>query len=557
VEVNGMKITEVQIKKEVNGIKPLVMQNLKDVVLIAGANGSGKTRLMNLIVESVESRNKGKNNSPCEIIGVKQDSEKWSIINYSHSDLPLKSPDFPPYVIDISLKNLIDNPGFEYTAYNALPLLVKLIKYSEKSELDEFNEMYSEPLLGTKLQEIDGKPALFGKSLHNLNETPLSPGQQYLIRLCVAMYSNSKTTNNGNSKSILFLDEPESHLHPQALIKVTEKLRFAFGVEQIWIATHSLTLLAHFHDTSPWYMEGGAISPMGSNTDKVLKKLIGEENDRFSLYQFLTAPDAYACNVFALECLNPPNVVACAKENDPSTGIAKETLEDGYLVIDYGAGKGRLLSSGNIGEIRYHAYDIVCDNANECIKAIAAFNKTDIECAREFYYDSIDILKSKIGGKADRVIMVNVLHEIPPDLWAETMHDIWQLLNDDGELIVVECLELTIGEKPGEFGYFVLQPEAAAALFACPKDALSVEYCENNQKVVRYRIYRTLLGNANKESVTDAIERIRDKAFLKSKEYMNGNGDGKTLFHKGIAYAFWTHQYTNACCFLENPEVTV
>jgi ABC-type lipoprotein export system ATPase subunit len=459
-----MKITDVQIKKEVNGIKPLDMKDLKDVVLIAGANGSGKTRLMNLIVETIESCNNGKNDSPCEIIGVKQDGKKWSVINYSHSDLPLKPPDFPPYVINISLKNLIDNPGFEYTAYNALPLLVKLIKYSEKSELDEFNEMYCEPLLGTKLQEIDGKPTLFGKSLHNLNETPLSPGQQYLIRLCVAMYSNSKTTNNGNSKSILFLDEPESHLHPQALLKVTEKLRFAFGVEQIWIATHSLTLLAHFHKASPWYMENGEIEPMGSNTDKVLKMLIGDEADRFSLYQFLTAPDAYACNAFAAECLTDPDVIAYAKEEDPSTGMAKETLEDGYLVVDYGAGKGRFLTCGEIPKIQYHAYDVSKKYMADCIRAIADFYSPNIVKASELYFNSIVILKQKITGNADKVLLINTLHEIPPYEWTMTLKNIEELLNVDGELIIVERLELTVGEQPGEFGFFVLQPEAVKVL---------------------------------------------------------------------------------------------
>lgn len=28
----------------------------------------------------------------------------------------------------------------------------------------------------------------------------------------------------------------------------------------------------------------------------------------------------------------------------------------------------------------------------------------------------------------------------------------------------------------------------------------------------------------------------------------------KSLWHKGIAYAFWTHQYANACYFIESQE---
>jgi hypothetical protein len=72
--------------------------------------------------------------------------------------------------------------------------------------------------------------------------------------------------------------------------------------------------------------------------------------------------------------------------------------------------------------------------------------------------------------------------------------------------------------------------------------------------------------------VTAAINCIRDKAFKKIKNHMLKKryqikstikeckcfrikkAKKKSLWHKGIAYAFWTHQYANACYFIESQE---
>ena len=55
-----MRITKINIPKESinNGIEPVKMHKLGQVVLLAGKNGAGKTRLLNLIANTIASKPK-------------------------------------------------------------------------------------------------------------------------------------------------------------------------------------------------------------------------------------------------------------------------------------------------------------------------------------------------------------------------------------------------------------------------------------------------------------------------------------------------------------------
>ncbi|MBB1075335.1 AAA family ATPase [Rhodoferax sp. 4810] len=50
---------------------------------------------------------------------------------------------------------------------------------------------------------------------------------------------------------VLVLDEPENHLHPRALVEVLEQIGAVLPNAQIWAATHSVPLISHFYAKDP------------------------------------------------------------------------------------------------------------------------------------------------------------------------------------------------------------------------------------------------------------------------------------------------------------------
>jgi hypothetical protein len=95
-------------------------------------------------------------------------------------------------------------------------------------------------------------------------------------------------------------------------------------------------------------------------------------------------------------------------------------------MLDYGAGKGRLLSSlseiakdqgKNLAEfVSYFAFDFSQDDKQYCLDCIkSAYND---KSARHFLTDE-EFFSAKGDASIDLVVMCNVLHEIPPSEWLD------------------------------------------------------------------------------------------------------------------------------------------
>jgi energy-coupling factor transporter ATP-binding protein EcfA2 len=561
-----MRIASVKVdKNELNGLSSFSMDGLERVVILAGENGSGKTRLLKMI-ERVAHANK--NGMSCEeakslVISFVDDNgipltdvSTLSISNYSHSDLPLQSAQgFPPYVINISEDNLRkESSDFEQTAREALLYLTRLAKYATIDDLKNFNINYCDPLLGGSLEVVGEKkePALFGHLLSDLSSKPLSPGQKYLLRLCVAL--NCNIIQEG---AILFLDEPESHLHPKALLELFEKLKENFKLGQIWIATHSVELISRFYYSDVWYMSQGQATKMGSKTERILNGMLGDDNKRYLLYQFISSPDAFACNAFAAECLCNPEVVQKVTASDASTGLVHMTIYPNDIIVDFGAGKGRFLESYWLSQdrppITYYAYDnygyhtdentTVCsaDYCKEAMKKYGVSTKNYFGKEAEF-----EALAQTV--KADKVLLINVLHEIAPNQWGDVFERINRLLSENGVLMIVEREELTIGEKPFDSDFFVVQRESLVKLFSCNDTELGLLRHEKSKKVVAYIVPKSLLSNVSVETIKSAISTTRELSIQRIRELKTNRVTG-SIWEHGICLAFWTHQFTNASLF--------
>ena len=405
-----MKIIEVNLTENITksvGLKPVSMKKIGNIVLLAGKNGSGKTRILNLIRQEISNsynfiieQQRAKNNiinnqqeisnqfvtkqqleeniknAELAIQNYKQQIEKdpkgklflepkiknfeSSIKNYKQQienqpkrkeeleneikryKLIVETPipiihdnqvqnitviDFVPNKIEledwarqskqdwIQRANQSTTPGVLNLYQTTTPLIQKVIENwvntshprleFSKDEINNATADYErlqsiiKSFLGVEIgYNKDGYSTIFDKPIA---QAQLSAGQRVLLQLCVAIFAQGGTLSN----HIIFMDEPENHLHPSAVIDLLDTIKEHNPNGQIWIATHSIPLLSHFETSSLWFVEDGVVKHSGKKPEVVLQSLLGDENRIQKLRDFTSLPSELARNRFAFECLLP------------------------------------------------------------------------------------------------------------------------------------------------------------------------------------------------------------------------------------------------------------
>ena len=539
-----------------DGLEPFCISSLGQIVVVAGSNGCGKTRLLKRLELYISNLQSGTadtcfslkicNDQEEIVLGI-QNANELKLANYSHFDAQLQAPaSFTPYVI-CKAKELLKVCNYEETALNSLLLLEDIAKgYSDEFQdgtaFQKFAEQFAKPFQLQIDQDEDTKaPLLFHRSIE---EAKLSPGQQYLLRIAIACYQNQD-----NDKLIFLLDEPELHLHPKAQIELIKALRGRFPLAQFWISTHSLELISYLsvseRDTTILHLVNGRIGVLRSNSSELLAGLIGSEENRFAIQQLMVAPDEYACNKFAVECGNPPDVVG-AVGADPQTDMIRTILQTDNIVVDFGAGKGRFLEELALSaedeiafKIKYYAYDPDPKNAEFCKTVMRRYG-----VLAENYFNDAPELVAAIDHHADYVLLVNVLHEIDPNYWTNVFETIRNLLKEDGRLIIVEREELMVGEAPYNNGFLMLMEAGAKELFG---ENTAPERHPKKDYIVKYSIKKSEL-EVTEEKVNSCIQQIK-VASLKKVHALKCSPPPTTdmgKFRAGIKLAFYLHQYANA-----------
>ena len=96
---------------------------------------------------------------------------------------------------------------------------------------------------------------------------------------------------------IIFLDEPELHLHPKAMIHMLEQMRLHFENSQFWISTHSVELISYVVSTvdnsTVLQLDQGKVSPLRSDSSQIIQNLLGFNSENIYLQQFYNLPDQY------------------------------------------------------------------------------------------------------------------------------------------------------------------------------------------------------------------------------------------------------------------------
>ncbi len=118
----------------------------------------------------------------------------------------------------------------------------------------------------------------FDNQPFNLNF--FSPGQKTLFAYAILFFFLEVNSKTNIRDSIILLDEPEKHLHPEAQIALVDALKsIVANSGQLWIATHSVHILSHLeYDEILMVKDSKIIPPSRTTPGESFNDLMGLEN---------------------------------------------------------------------------------------------------------------------------------------------------------------------------------------------------------------------------------------------------------------------------------------
>lgn len=604
-----MRVTKLEIPSgNPYGLGSIKMDRLGRVVVLAGKNGAGKTRLFDRL-ENWTTGNRWPFSSLYEVKNAFRsqfgfngsfatDAKDWLLKEFASNmdalrptlaagfyDLEFDEADKPTFAPFVPKQVKLENPetlnkrdflnragqaeklgigNLHTTAlarvqqlqdrwWNATHQASTVNKEEREKAVDRYQKLNSliARFVGTELErDLDDRATLYG---YPIGTAPLSDGQKILLQFCVSIHAQADKL----SELIVLMDEPENHLHPGAMLDAIDQIQPALSNGQLWIATHSIPLLAHFEPENIWWMENGGVEHAGSIPEKVLGSLLGDDTRIARLNDFLGLPAALAANHFAFQCLLPPAVLTTGL-NDPQTGqiarlLGNHKKGDLIRVLDFGAGRGRMISALREGfdsaemltaRIDYRAFDPSSSHHAECEDAIA---RVYGDAADRQFHEERD-LRGKLDSKSvDVIVMCNVLHEIDVTEWLGLFSSSGlarTLLRDDGFLLVVEDTEMRIGERAHQRGFLVLDTAGLKTLFGIKEDepAFLRDDARGDGRLQAHLIPKRCLANATPASLREALTQLRELAMGEIKRLRAGKAD----YREGRRHAYYVQQLANA-----------
>jgi predicted ATPase len=457
-----------------------------------------------------------------------------------------------------------------------IPLIQKVIKTwfnsthpmieISQEEIDTATANYErlqsiiQSFIGTKIGlNQDGHSTLFGKPIA---QAQLSAGQRVLLQLCVAIFAQGGSLEN----YIIFMDEPENHLHPSAVIDLLDTIKEHNPNGQIWIATHSIPLLSHFDSSSLWFVENNTVKHSGKKPELVLRSLLGDEDRIQKLRDFTSLPSELARNRFTFECLCPPQVVE-TDSRDPQSNQLNEQLKIiwnekvSINLLDFGAGKGRMIANLTDYEtvtqetLNYHAFEPFDTDKEYCLKNISLC----YDDAENRYHTKLESLRTKVDDNYfDVVVLSNVLHEIPYSKWCSIFLDIKKLLKEDGYLLLIEDCLIPIGELPHSNGFIVFNTLHLKKLFKILSTEANFiahdarfDSLEQRGRLMAHLVPQAYLTNISTETIKEALKELKQSAKTEIKKIRKESPS----YSNGLAHGFWIQQLANAdLCLQELGE---
>jgi ABC-type cobalamin/Fe3+-siderophores transport system ATPase subunit len=601
-----MKITDINFidsPDKQQGLTPIKMKKLENVVIISGKNGSGKTRLLDLIksqtgmvltdtqindhqanIKRLEihiTNHENHNQKDTDQITRMKDELKNTkallkfnkIVTNHTPESQLSIIDFVPKGLELTAtknlrRNELDNKANNIVGTAAQNMNDVVFPYIETisrrylvsknseinsqidkkeinkaiKEFDDFNN-YLNKLLKTSIEfDIDGDPLIFNMKLDN---SKLSNGQKIILQFIALLFKQ----NNKLGEQIIFMDEPENHLHPSAINDIISRIQKLNNKGQIWISTHSVHILSMFDPKHLWYMENGSIHYAGYKPEEIIYALLGNDDGRKRLHNFLQLPDIYGFYQFTYESFIPPSIIGSTTSEDTQFKLFNEVIEaklkEGSInILDYGCGKGRIidglcclnLDTDILDRINYCCFDIQNSNKKECLSKLSSLYSKTIS---DNFYNDLNILIKDFPKYFDIILLANVFHEIHPNDWEEMFSSINQLLSDKGHLIVIEDQVLSNGENAHNKGFIVLDEDQYDIAFSF-KEGYFVKD-EREGKIKAHYIPQSMV-NSYQNNLSEILESIKQQSLINIEKISKDD----LSFTNGKKNAFWHHQYINA-----------
>lgn len=592
------------------GLKDQELSRLGKLVVLAGRNGSGKSRILSYLATHVnfalaqggrrsqleraladhkqmletELRRRG---NPADLTGLRDTIEllqpqvemlgsvdfggdMGKAVSFTASPNALANPsDMTPRAVAQNAERMRESDGSSWNgsvlAYiSELQNVWRECTHQHSTHTQEVvsNAVNKYRTLNAVVQaffgeELDrstsGEVTLFGKPLAEIS---FSAGQKVALQMIAALHAQASSLGH----SVLVMDEPENHLHPAALVALLKSIEEHAPDVQIWIATHSIPLLAYVNATHPnaiWMVEDGVVEFAGRRPEEVIRHLLGKEEQVAHLVSFLSLPHNLAVNNYAFECLLPPAVVFTGAEDAQLrqiNAVLSKLRENGVLrVVDYGAGKGRLveaLHSAGLAEqvFDYVAYDKFDSDAAYCKSVIDGhFGGSD----GRYFNKSEDLLAAKGEGWADCVVMTNVLHEVPVAQWLRLFSEeslLSRVLKPNGYLLVVEDQEIPVGELAHQHGFILLNTNELRRLFYAEgagwKDDFLVAHSGRGGRLTAHLIARSAFNRVSADSRKRALEGVRMHSITEIQTLREDTTERS--YRNGMRHAFWTQQLANS-----------
>lgn len=492
------------------------------VNIVIGKNGSGKTRFLNALKKLYKLS--GKNVVYGYFPSISFDKESGS-----------EGGGLPEYsLIDSIIDNEIEFEDFFKEIQNQNEDFFKELMSARSNKQKQRNERIFKTiektlqrLTGYEIKQEGEKILLAQNGKYETLDRVLgrfSPGELVLFYFSIFISLQSDT------KKVIIMDEPEGHLHTQAILDFLKLLKQTECFSDLWIATHSLFTIPEFQFEDIIYIDKGAIVSRNSSVYQImLKDMIGDNYDRIN--SFFTSLEQWAYSEYIDECFDKPSVIDTVNPDDEQVKLFVKFIKShpSLMVLDYGAGKARLGRSyikGNNSRIIYEVFDVEPHDQTYGFR----------------YYDNVRTIP---GKHYDCVVLMNVLHEIEPTSWKTVFSTIRRVLKDNGYLLFVETAVLNKGEMPNKTGFLVLGKDELIRLFG-NVEGISEIRIKENQKSVCYVVPKSNLSGITIDTVFDAIGMLKENAYTNLK---------KERDHGRRRYAFYTQLYINASLFLEKEPL--
>lgn len=376
----------------------------------------------------------------------------------------------------------------------------------------------------------------------NYNE--LSDGEKTLFAYVLLFFLMSQNRNLRLKDSIIIIDEPEIHLHPDAEIDLINGIREIIEENgQLWIATHSINILSHLSFDEIFMVKDNEIKrPSSTIQREALSELMKIDDRVQKLTEFLTSISNWSFVHFMFECFTNPDVIEVAKENDPQVTSLKEiiTLSSSNkknLFLDFGAGKGRLFEQGMM-DARFNS--VVEYSALEPNSLLHKFLTS--KGVKKIYskYDELE------DNSFDFIVLCNVLHEIKLEEWMLTLNKIIKALNASGSLIIIEAKKLTKGEQVGVTGFLLLNELEIQKLFDLSQLPISLKHKDFQENITCVLIPKAELSQITNDNILNAMKALENSTFEKIEELRNSTNYNTKSAKIGRQSAFLSQLYINS-----------